>query len=106
VTALGSESFGLLALIDFGTVQDAAVCWARILQCERDLSTKGLVQDTKDRGRTKNPHATIAKQYRDQFKFYVAELGLGPSARGRLEIPIGGYRPEPGPRAAGAELLD
>jgi phage terminase small subunit len=77
-----------------------------MMQCERNLSSVGLVQEAGTRGRTRNPHAIIAKQYREQFRFYVAELGLGPSARGRLELPMGGMSNPEAIRAAGAEMLD
>lgn len=76
--ALGGA--GLLAGVDVYVLTDAAVCWARIMQCERDVSAHGLRQRG-ERGWQRNGSITSAKSYRDQFRFYVGQLGLSPAAR-------------------------
>ncbi|MFE5332552.1 phage terminase small subunit P27 family [Embleya sp. NPDC056575] len=78
-----------LAAVDTQTVQDYCICVARIDQCERDLSTRGMVIQG-ERGWMKNGSTTIAGQYRQQLARYIGELGLSPSARGRLTPPEGG----------------
>ncbi|MEU0940311.1 phage terminase small subunit P27 family [Embleya sp. NPDC005971] len=75
-----------LAAVDTQTVQDYCICVARIDQCERDLSTRGMVIQG-ERGWMKNGSTTIAGQYRQQLARYIGELGLSPSARGRLTPP-------------------
>lgn len=72
--------------VDHATVKDLCVCVARIDQAERDLSERGLMV-TAERGTVKNGAATIAGQYRSQLARYIGELGLSPSARGRLTPP-------------------
>jgi len=79
---------GMVSDLDDSTLADAAVCWARILQCERDISANGLRQRG-ERGWQRNGSVTSAKAYRDQFKFYVAQLGLSPVARDGF-APTGG----------------
>lgn len=71
---------GLLADVDHVVLADYAVCWARLLQCERDISAHGLRQRG-ERGWQRNGSITSAKSYRDQLKFYVGQLGLSPVAR-------------------------
>jgi P27 family predicted phage terminase small subunit len=87
------DALGLLAQVDALVLTDYAVCWARLVQCERALSTQGLLVEVwqldKDGERLRvelrrNPHAILANQYRGQLRFHVGELGLGPSSRGRL----------------------
>lgn len=71
--------------VDFSTVRDMCLCVARIDQCERDLSQRGLMV-TAERGTVKNGAATIAGQYRSQLSRYICELGLSPSARTSITV--------------------
>jgi P27 family predicted phage terminase small subunit len=78
-----------LSSVDRSTAVDYCVCVARLEWCERQLSVEGLVT-MGQRGPCRNPLTTIASQYRTQLKAYIGELGLSPSARGRLTPPEGG----------------
>ncbi|WP_326828689.1 phage terminase small subunit P27 family [Streptosporangium sp. NBC_01810] len=75
-----------LAEVDVTVLQDYCVCVARIDQCERELSTNGLLLEG-ERGWQKNGATTIVSQYRAQLKVYVRELGLSPSARAGIKPP-------------------
>lgn len=77
-----------LAAVDATILTDYCVCVARIDECERDISRRGL-QVEGERGWQKNGATTVAGQYRTQLKAYIGELGLSPSARGRLTPPKG-----------------
>ncbi|GAA3121803.1 phage terminase small subunit P27 family [Streptomyces echinatus] len=77
-----------LTSVDRSTAVDYCVCVARLEWCERQLSIEGLVT-MGQRGPCRNPLTTIASQYRTQLKAYIGELGLSPSARGRLTPPEG-----------------
>lgn len=65
---------------DFSTVVDMCVCIARLEWCERQISKEGLIVEGQ-RGPCRNPLTTVAAAYRSQFKTYIRELGLSPSAR-------------------------
>lgn len=65
---------------DFSMVVDLCVTIARLEFCEHQISQEGLVT-MGQRGPCRNPLTTIATQYRTQFKTYIRELGLSPSAR-------------------------
>ncbi|MFI6491225.1 phage terminase small subunit P27 family [Streptomyces sp. NPDC050564] len=78
-----------LSSVDRSTAVDYCVCVARLEWCERQLSIEGLIT-MGQRGPCRNPLTTIAAQYRTQLKTYIGELGLSPSARGRLTPPEGG----------------
>lgn len=69
-----------LAAVDAHLLHDYCLCVARIDQCERDLSTRGMLVEG-ERGWQKNGATTIVSQYRAQLKAYIRELGLSPSAR-------------------------
>ena len=60
-----------LGNLDFATVLDLCVCVARL---------EGLIVEGQ-RGPCRNPLTTVAAAYRTQFKTYIRELGLSPSAR-------------------------
>lgn len=75
---------------DYSTVVDLCVCIARMEWCEFQISIEGLIVQGQ-RGPCRNPLTTVASQYRAQFKTYIRELGLSPSARtgvpGRPDAP-------------------
>lgn len=75
-----------LAAVDAAALHDYCVCVARIDQCERDLSRNGLLMQG-ERGWQKNGSATIVSQYRAQYKIYLREFGLSPSARVSITPP-------------------
>lgn len=75
-----------LTQVDANLVHDYCVCVARIDQCERELSTRGLLM-LGERGWQKNGATTIVAQYRAQLKTYIRELGLSPSARASISPP-------------------
>lgn len=75
-----------LAAVDAAALQDYCICVARIDQCERDLSRHGLLMQG-ERGMQKNGSATIVSQYRAQYKIYLREFGLSPSARVGIKPP-------------------
>lgn len=77
-----------LAAVDAAALQDYCVCVARIDQCERELSRNGLLQQG-ERGVMKNGATTIVSQYRAQYKIYLREFGLSPSARVSIKPPEG-----------------
>lgn len=75
-----------LAEVDAQILADYCICVARVDQCERDISTRGMLIEG-ERGWQKNGSTTVAGQYRQQLRSYIGELGLSPSARGRLTPP-------------------
>lgn len=75
-----------LAAVDATALHDLCVCVARIDQCERELSTNGLLL-AGERGWQKNGATTIVSQYRAQYRVYLREFGLSPSARVGLRPP-------------------
>lgn len=75
-----------LAAVDTAALQDYCVCVARIDQCEREISRNGLLIEG-ERGWQKNGATTIVSQYRAQYKIYLREFGLSPSARVNLAPP-------------------
>lgn len=77
-----------LGAVDATILADYCVCVARIDECEREISRRGMLIEG-ERGWMKNGATTVAGQYRQQLKAYIGELGLSPSARTRLTPPKG-----------------
>ncbi len=75
--------------VDTAVLRDYCICVARIDQCEREISRNGLLMQG-ERGMQKNGATTIVGQYRSQLARYIGELGLSPSARGRIQPPENG----------------
>lgn len=69
-----------IAAVDFTALHDYCVCVARIDQCEQAISRNGMLM-LGERGWQKNGATTIVSQYRAQYKIYLREFGLTPSAR-------------------------
>lgn len=72
-----------LAAVDAAALHEYCVVVARIDQCERALSTDGLLMQS-ERGWTKHGATTIVSQYRAHYKILLREFGLSPSARRSL----------------------
>lgn len=72
---------GLLSMADGMLLEDAAICFARMRQCERQISTRGTIVWGTNGSVKKNPAVTMAHQYRTHFHKYVEALGLGYEAR-------------------------
>lgn len=75
-----------IGAVDTQTLKDYCVCVARIDQGERSLSVNGVLMQG-ERGMQKNGWTTVLGQYRSQLARYIGELGLSPSARGRIQPP-------------------
>lgn len=75
-----------LAEVDVAALQDYCVCVARIDQCEREISRRGMLMEG-ERGWQKNGATTVVSQYRAQYKIYLREFGLSPSARVSITPP-------------------
>lgn len=84
-----------LGAVDRSVIVDYCVCVARLEWCEYRLSVEGLIV-MGQRGTCRNPLTSIASQYRTQLKAYIGELGLSPSARGRIPPPEGGQGDDDG----------
>lgn len=78
-----------LATVDVTILTDYCICVARIDECERDMSRRGMLIEG-ERGWQKNGSTTVAGQYRTQLRAYIGELGLSPSSRGRIAPPKDG----------------
>lgn len=78
-----------LAAVDATILTDYCIAVARIDECERDISRRGMLIEG-ERGWQKNGSTTVAAQYRTQLARYIGELGLSPSARGRITPPKDG----------------
>lgn len=75
--------------VDTQVLRDYCICVARIDQGERELSRSGVLMQG-ERGWQKNGWTTVLGQYRSQLARYIGELGLSPSARGRIQPPENG----------------
>lgn len=74
---------GLIADVDLEALTDYCVCVGRLLQCERDLSLRGMSWST-ERGEMANPSVRAANLYRTSMRNYSRKLGLTPSDRNGL----------------------
>lgn len=74
------DAQGLLAELDWFVLQDLCVTVARIEQLERDISRRGFTVSGQ-KGSARNGSITSAMQYRQQFRWLSAKLGLSPVDR-------------------------
>lgn len=82
------DRMGLLSTVDEAVLTDLCVCWAQIQACVRTLSREGRAVKG-ERGWQKHPDVTALNTFRTALRGYIAELGLGPSSRGRLVLAEG-----------------
>lgn len=74
------DAQGLLAELDWFVLEDLCVTVARIEQLERDISRRGFTVSGQ-KGSARNGSITSAMQYRQQFRWLSAKLGLSPVDR-------------------------
>jgi len=79
LTVTELERRGMIARTDVSTVVDYCICHARVLQCERKLSTDGFLLRG-ERGVQKNPVSTMLNQWRSSLQKLRDSLGLSPRA--------------------------
>lgn len=80
------DAQGLLAELDWFVLQDLCVTVARIEQLERDISRRGFTVSGQ-KGSARNGSITSAMQYRQQFRWLSAKLGLSPVDRDFVSPP-------------------
>lgn len=73
--------------LDYRAIMDYCVCCARLDECERDISIRGVVCEGLHGVMVKNPSVTAATQYRGQLRALLTHLGLSPNARAGLSKP-------------------
>jgi P27 family predicted phage terminase small subunit len=78
---------GVLSVLDETLVVEAAICHARIRECERELGRTGLLVDGARGGVVRNPIVMALSSYRQSLKTYLRELGLSPMSRQSLDVP-------------------
>lgn len=77
------ERMGHLAKIDRAVLVDYCLCWARLVEAEREIRDRGLLIKGA-RGVVKNPACQLARDYRSALVTLRRELGLSPLARESL----------------------
>lgn len=77
------DGTGMLATVDRAVLVELCLVVARVDECERALSAEGLTW-LGERGMQRHGATIIVRQYRDQLKWLVGELGLSPASRQRL----------------------
>ena len=80
------ERAGLLTRVDDVVLTEAAVCWARIRQCERELGRTGLLIVGQKGNLVRNPVSLSLASYRQSLQNYVKALGLSPAARQGMDL--------------------
>lgn len=96
VRCLGGPK-GILATVDAGTIEAAAVNWARARAAGKDITERGILVDGKA-----NPSVRIERDAWAAFRMLADHLGLSPSARARLAAQgIAGGGSVPGAGAGG-----
>jgi P27 family predicted phage terminase small subunit len=78
---------GVLDQLDSAAIADYAVCFDRLLECEREISARGILVEGRGGGTVRNPAITVAKAYRQSLVKYASEFGLTVGARSRLSMP-------------------
>lgn len=77
------DQTGMLSSVDRQVLVELCVVVARVDECERQLSVEGMTWRG-ERGMQRHGATIVVRQYRDQLKWLVGELGLSPAARQRL----------------------
>jgi P27 family predicted phage terminase small subunit len=78
---------GVLDALDQAGLRDYITCWSRLLECEEDISTRGVLVIGERGIKIKNPACQIARVYRDSLLAWTKEFGFSVASRERLAMP-------------------
>jgi P27 family predicted phage terminase small subunit len=90
------DRVGMLARVDRAALTAYCVCWALMVEADRDVQEHGVVLEEGKR----NPSLLTAKDMATQVRLFAAEFGLTPSSRARMDAPVAPPAAGGGPRAA------
>jgi len=86
------DGIEILSSVDASALADFCVCLARLQQCEKDISERGILVDG-ERGMVKNPSCQLARQYRVSVQAWASQFCMTPVARARLNVTPDGRDP-------------
>lgn len=79
---------GIVNHLDQMALADYCLCVHRLEQCEQEVTDKGVLIQSRDRGMVKNPALQLAREYRTSIQKWADQFGLTPSSRGRMNLPV------------------
>ena len=77
---------GLLAFIDKAALVSYCTAYADLQRTERDIGKHGFIQLTEGGYEQNRPVVAIRNQARATIKQFLAEFGLSPASRSRLNV--------------------
>jgi P27 family predicted phage terminase small subunit len=83
------ERLGILTEVDGAALAGYCQSFARWVQCEKRLTSKGLTFTTPSGYVQQRPEVSMAQKYLQLVKSFCTEFGLTPSSRSRIELPDG-----------------
>ncbi len=79
---------GLLTPLDANVLAMYCMAWARWVEAEEQLTRIGPVVKTKNGNLIQNPYLAVANKSMEQMLLYARELGMTPSSRSRIQLPV------------------
>lgn len=86
-------AIGLLSVVDRAALVAYCESWATFVSATEDINARGTLVEGRDGNIVKNPAVPMQRDALQQIKQWVAEFGLTPSARARMQLPSEG-KPE------------
>ena len=81
------QKMGSATAIDAYLLREYCVCFARCEACEEQLTREGLLIDGQRAGtKVRHPLTTVSNSYRTASKAICAQLGIGASSRGQMNL--------------------
>ncbi len=84
ITRLLAEA-GLMTKLDLAIVASYCVAWARWIECEREVTSKGMILRSPNGLPIYSPYLTIANRAMEQLRQCAEQIGLSGSARSRIK---------------------
>ena len=92
---------GVVARVDRSALEAYCMAYARWLQAEEKVELEGITVTGAKGGVIKNPAVTVAAQMLTLMHKFMAELGMTPSSRSRLQV-----KPPDGKKTLAEMLFD
>lgn len=80
-------AINLLSVVDRAALVAYCESWSTFVSATEDIETRGTIVEGRDGNMVRNPAVQMQRDALDQIKKWVAEFGLTPSARAKMQLP-------------------
>ena len=79
---------GVLTRVDMAALEGYCVAYGRWVEAELKVKELGAIVTTSNKNLIQNPYLAVANRAMKEMRTWMAEFGITPSSRSRVELPM------------------